>query len=207
MGHIEGSAMLLDASRSHLFIVDAQERLMPALETPDRVLHNGTVLLRAASCLGVPVTVTEQYPQGLGSTVQAIRAALPDAAVTLPKLRFAAGAEPAIGERVSALRAEGRDQVVIAGAEAHVCVLQTALGLRLSGYDVSVVGDAVSSRSLHNVSAACARLLHAGCHWVTTEMVVFEWLARSDTEAFRRLLPLVKDPAPNPPSAASTRSA
>lgn len=184
--------MLMSAKRSHLLVVDLQARLMPAIHEADAVLKNVDVLLQVAARLGVPVTVTEQYPKGLGPTVDPVRGALPPEAVVLSKTTFSSAGDEAIAERVAALRGEGRDQIVICGTEAHICVLQTALGFKNQGLDVFVVADAVSSRSPHSVSAACARLLHAGCHWVTTEMTAFEWMERAATEDFRALSPLFK---------------
>jgi nicotinamidase-related amidase len=151
--------MLLQAPRSQLLVVDIQARLMPAVADADRVVRNTLILLQAAARLGLPVTVTEQYPKGLGATVPAVAEALPADAVVLPKIHFSAAADPAIATRVASL---GRPQVVIAGAEAHVCVLQTAIGLKERGLDVFVVGDACSSRAPASASAAHARLLHAG---------------------------------------------
>jgi nicotinamidase-related amidase len=184
--------MLLNANRSHLLVVDLQARLMPAINEGESVLRHVSILLAAARQLRVPVTVTEQYPKGLGPTVAPVQEALPDDAVTLPKTSFSALREPAIAERLAALRGSGRDQVVVCGTEAHICVLQSALELRSDGLNVFVVADAVSSRSSHSVSAACARLLHAGCHWVTTEMAVFEWMEKAATDDFRALSSLFK---------------
>jgi nicotinamidase-related amidase len=184
--------MLLNANRSHLLVVDLQARLMPAINEGESVLRHVSILLAAAKQLRVPVTVTEQYPKGLGPTVAPVQEALPDDAVTLPKTSFSALREPAIAERLAALRGSGRDQVVVCGTEAHICVLQSALELRSDGLNVFVVADAVSSRSSHSVSAACARLLHAGCHWVTTEMAVFEWMEKAATDDFRALSSLFK---------------
>jgi nicotinamidase-related amidase len=184
--------MLLSAQRSHLFVVDLQARLMPAIHAGDEIVPRVKTLIGAADRLRIPMTVTEQYPQGLGPTVPAVTEALPSRAVTLPKTTFSAAGDPETAGRASALRGEGRDQLVICGVESHVCVLQTALGFRQMGFQVFVVADAVSSRSPHSVSAACARLLHADCHWVTTEMVVFEWLERAATDDFRALAPLLK---------------
>jgi nicotinamidase-related amidase len=184
--------MLLNANRSHLLVVDLQARLMPAINEGESVLRHVSILLAAARQLRVPVTVTEQYPKGLGPTVAPVQEALPDDAVTLPKTSFSALREPAITERLAALRGSGRDQVVVCGTEAHICVLQSALELRSDGLNVFVVADAVSSRSSHSVSAACARLLHAGCHWVTTEMAVFEWMEKAATDDFRALSSLFK---------------
>lgn len=165
---------------------------MPAVQDGDGIVRTTRLLLAAAQRLGVPVTVTEQYPKGLGPTVQPILDALPGNRQVLPKMTFSAARDPAIMGRVTDLRGQGRNQIVVCGAEAHVCVLQTALDLRSGGLDVFVVSDAVSSRASHSVSAACARLLHAGCDWVTTEMAVFEWLGRAGTDDFRALAPLLK---------------
>jgi nicotinamidase-related amidase len=184
--------MLLDATRSHLVVVDVQQRLLPAILEGDKLLPRILILLRSAERLGVPVTVTEQYPKGLGPTVDFVRKALPTNAVVLPKVSFSAARDSVIAERVEELKSQGRDQLVICGTEAHVCVLQTALGFRSAGFEVAVVSDAVSSRAAESVSAACARLLHAGCHWVTTEMAVFEWLAHAGTDDFRALSTLIK---------------
>ena len=184
--------MLLDQNRSHLLVVDLQARLMPAINEGESVLRHVNVLLAAAKQLRVPVTVTEQYPKGLGPTVAPVQEGLPDDAVTLPKTSFSALREPAIAERIATLRGSGRDQVVVCGTEAHICVLQSALELRNDSLNVFVVADAVSSRSSHSVSAACARLLHAGCHWVTTEMAVFEWMEKAATDDFRALAPLFR---------------
>ena len=184
--------MLLSAKRSHLLVVDIQARLMPAIHEGDALLKNVNVLLQAATRLGVPVSVTEQYPKGLGETVASVVEALPAATPVLTKTSFSAAGDAATAERVAALRGEGRDQLVLCGAEAHICVLQTALGFKNMGLDIFVVADAVSSRSPHSVNAACARLLHANCHWVTTEMVAFEWMERAATEDFRALSPLFK---------------
>lgn len=184
--------MLLSSSRSHLLIIDVQTRLMPAIAEASLVLDNMDILLKAAGRLGVPVTVTEQYPKGLGTTVEPVSASLPPDAIILPKTAFSAAGDAAIAERIATLRGQGRDQLVISGVEAHICVLQTALAFRNAGFNIFVVADAVSSRSQHSVNAACARLLHAGCHWVTTEMVAFEWLERAATDDFRALSPLFR---------------
>jgi len=108
----------------------------------------------------------------------------------LEKIHFDAVSEPACTERFAAL---DRPQAVIAGTEAHVCVLQTALGLKQAGYEPYLVVDAVSSRNATDKAAAVGRLRDAGVSAVTTEMVLFEWLARGDTAEFRDLLPLIKD--------------
>ena len=121
--------MLLDAERSHLVVVDLQERLMPAIHDGETSFAH-QILLAAAARLGIPVTVTEQYPKGLGNTVQPVQEALPPDAMILPKTTFSAARDAAIAERVDSPAQRGRDQLVICGTEAHVCVLQSALGFR-----------------------------------------------------------------------------
>ncbi|QFU17113.1 isochorismatase family protein [Microvirga thermotolerans] len=184
--------MLLNAARSHLIVVDMQERLMPAIHGGEGLLPKVRLLLRAAERLRIPVTVTEQYPKGLGPTIPQVADLLPAGTVVLPKVSFSAAGDEATARRIAALRGEGRDQVVICGIEAHVCVLQTALALHATGLAVFVVSDAVSSRAPSSVSAACARLLHAGCHWIDAEMALFEWLEKAGTDDFRALSALLK---------------
>jgi len=116
-------------------------------------------------------------------------AALSAEGSTLPKTHFSCAAEPALAARVAH---SGRKQLVVAGIEAHVCVLQTALGFGSAGYDVFVVADATTSRRAESRRVALDRLAAAGVHVVTTEMVVFEWLERADRSEFRTLLALIK---------------
>jgi nicotinamidase-related amidase len=184
--------MLIKAARSHLLLVDFQERLLPAVPEGERALARARILIEAAAELGVPVSVTEQYPQGIGPSSAALREALPPGATVHEKITFAASADPAFAEHVEKLRRAGRDQLVVAGVEAHVCVLQTALGFKEAGCEVIVVGDAVASRDAASKERARHRLVQAGCVWADTEMVVFEWMERANTEAFRRLLKLIK---------------
>jgi len=181
--------MLISASRSLLVVVDIQERLAPAIDGAARIEANTLILLAAAKAVGVPVLATEQYPRGLGHTVPALAEALPPGA-TLEKLHFSCAREPAFIDRVAA---SGRDQLILVGMEAHICVLQTALGLAEGGErEVFVVADAVGSRTPANAELALRRLAGAGVGVVSTEMVAFEWLERAGTPAFKEVSRLVK---------------
>lgn len=184
--------MLMRRERAQLLVVDLQERLLPAVPRGEEALARAILMVRAAGRLGVPITVSEHCADKIGPSVEPLREVLPDDAVVLPKTAFAATVDPAIAERLRSGRAAGRDQIVVCGTEAHVCVLQSVLALLDENYRVFVAADAVASRADANLHAATARLLHAGAHWVTSEMVVFEWLARADDEAFKDLLALVK---------------
>ncbi len=179
--------MLMQAERSALLVVDVQERLAPAMTGIETAVDNVSVLLRAAARLSVPRLVSEQYPRGLGRTLPGL-AELADAP-PIEKLTFSCLGEDAFAERLHGL---GRTQVVVAGIEAHVCVLQTAMDLLARGVEVFVVADATASRSPDNHALALSRMREAGAAVVATEMVVFEWLGRAGTDEFKELSTLIK---------------
>jgi nicotinamidase-related amidase len=187
----EGKVMLLRAERGFLGVVDVQDRLAPAMATGEAAIARCGILMRAAARLGVPILVSEQYPKGLGRTVPTLAELVaPDAVVE--KIHFSCADEPDWIARVEALGDAGRDQAVLCGIEAHVCVLQTALGLREKGYRVAVAADAVSSRRAEDAGLALARMQQAGITVVSTEMVVFEWLRRAGSAEFKELSALIK---------------
>ncbi len=180
--------MLIQRDDSLLLVVDIQEKLAPAIHDNATVTANSVRLLQGARQLGVPAFVSEQYVKGLGPSVPAVRAAAVDARF-FEKTHFSCAAEPGV---VELLRTCGRSQILLTGTEAHVCVLQTALGLLAASFTIFLVADAASSRTPENRQAAIERLRHAGAHIVTTEMVLFEWLHQAGTDEFRALLPLIK---------------
>jgi nicotinamidase-related amidase len=180
--------MLIDAGSSSFLLVDVQENLGPVMADPRSVYRNCGLLLRAAARVGVPVTVSEQYPKGLGHTLGELKEWLAEGAV-FEKLHFSCAADPAIAARLKEI---GRPQVVVAGIEAHVCVAQTALGLKAAGYQVFVAADACSSRIAANHQSAMARLAANGIDVLPTESVVFEWLNRAGTPEFKDLIALIK---------------
>lgn len=180
--------MLMRAENSSLLIVDVQERLAPVMSDPRRVIRGCTLLMRMARRLDVPVVASEQYPQGIGPTIFDLREWLPPEGA-VAKLHFSCADEPVLLDR---LASSGRRQVVLAGIEAHICVLQSALGLKEKGFDPFVVTDASASRRPENEDAAWQRLRQAGIPTVTLEMVLFEWLRVAGTPAFKELVALVK---------------
>lgn len=179
--------MLIRAIDSVLVIIDMQERLVPAMQAPARTIRNTRTLLAAAQEIDVPVIMTEQYPAGLGSTVPELKAA--PGTTVLSKMHFSCMEDDAFAAEFRGLN---RKQAVIAGMEAHICVVQTAASLIEEGYEVFVVSDATASRTLESEQACIARLNASGVGIVTTEMVVFEWLSLAGTPAFKKLLPLIK---------------
>lgn len=180
--------MLLRLEKSCLLIVDVQSRLLPAMTDPSSVVDNSRVLMQSAARLEVPILVSEQYPRGIGHTVPELADLLPAGGV-IEKLHFSCMGEAGFATRFKDL---GKPQVVVAGIEAHVCVLQTADDLLSSGHDVFVVRDATSSRTTANHQAAMERLAAVGAHIVTTEMVLFEWLMKAGTPEFKELSALIK---------------
>ena len=180
--------MLIDRNRSFLLLVDVQDRLLPAMAEPEILLRNAAILLKAAARLGVPVLASEQYPSGLGHTVPELASLLPAGAV-MEKVAFSCLGEAGPTDRITSF---GRKQAVICGIEAHVCVLQTAMDLAAKAYEPFVVRDAVSSRAALSVDTALARFQKTGIEVVTTEMVVFEWLARAGTDEFKEVSRLIR---------------
>lgn len=193
---------LLDVRRSVLLVVDEQGKLMEMVHRPGRVLETTLRLLRLAEMLRVPVVLTEQYPKGLGPTHPDVRAAFD--ALTVPKAyrdktSFGCcgdpGFEPALAELLPGLP-PGRRQVVVAGIEAHVCVMQTVVELRSSGHGVFVCWDAVSSRGEEYWRHALDRMTQAGAVVTNHESVAFEWMRDKAHPSFRAVSALLKEGQP-----------
>jgi nicotinamidase-related amidase len=183
--------MLIDAGKASLLIVDVQEKLLPVMANSESVVMRSAILLRAAKALDVPVTVSEQYPKGLGRTVHALHEGLGNAPV-FEKLNFSCWRDISMRARLIGLHDTGRPQIIIAGIEAHVCVAQTAIDLAQAGFAVFVVADAVSSRAESSVSLALNRMAQCGIEVVNTEMAVFELLGKAGTPEFKELSALIK---------------
>ncbi|MDP2255426.1 MAG: isochorismatase family protein [Polaromonas sp.] len=207
--------MLLDADDSQLVLVDYQARLMPAIFENELVVANAVRLARMARIMEVPVWGTAQNPDKLGQNLPELQAAIDSAGgKTLAKMHFSAVADGLVewlrpparkaptGGNARSLpkhmqkppepQEEGRSMIVMAGCEAHVCLMQTALELLEEEFDVWVVTDACGSRSERNRDAAFDRLAGAGAELVTTEMVAFEWLRTAEHERFKDILTLIK---------------
>ena len=183
------AASVLRPERTALVVVDLQEKLLPAIANRERVLRNSVLLLELANVLALPVVLTTQYRRGLGPTVPDVLAAAPGVA-PLDKVSFGCFGSPEFLERLKGLA--GRDQLVVAGIESHICVAQTVLGALARDYTVHVASDAVGSRSEENRAVGIGRMERAGALVSSTEMAIYELLGRSDGSAFKKMLPLLK---------------
>lgn len=175
--------LTIDREHSTLLVVDFQVRLMPSIDAGAAAVTNARRLLDTAELLDIPVLFTEQNPRGLGPTVPDL--AKPE--MTFHKMTFDAVREPGFLERLP-----GGRSVVVAGCEAHVCVMQTVLGLLDRGKQVFVVRDALGARRAESKETAIGRMERHGAEIVTTEMVLFEWLATCAHPRFREVVALIK---------------
>ncbi|AHE67006.1 hydrolase [Legionella oakridgensis] len=175
--------MLLKKEESCLLLVDVQEKLTPYVIKPDALVARCQWLMRLAHELHVPLLISEQYPRGLGHTVTALKE-LASAGKCIDKVYFSSYREEAF---VHCWQEINKKQVVIAGIETHVCVLQTAMEMKEAGIDVFVVADAVSSRYDIDHKYGLKRMKANGIHLVTAEMVFFEWVRHAGTAQFKAL--------------------
>lgn len=178
----------IDAETSVLVLVDYQQKLLPAIHQGAEVLARAVLAAEVARELGIPVYGTEQNPRGLGPNDDAIRQRCE---ATLPKMHFDACADGLL-ELLPLDGMKAPREIVIAGCEAHVCLLQTALGLLAADLKVSVIADACGSRTARNHELAMQRLQQAGAEIVSVEMVAFEWLRSSTHPRFKQVLALLK---------------
>jgi len=180
-------ARMMQAATSGLLVIDVQEKLLALLPDRERLLLNLNFLLDAAALFGIQVQATEQYPRGLGATVPELARRLPS---RLDKLAFSCCALPEVPRR---FWEAGRTQILVAGIEAHVCVLQTALDLLRRDFEVYIAIDAVSSRFASDKEIAARRLEQAGCVLTSVEAAAFEWAGQAGTDSFRSLSKLIQE--------------
>lgn len=175
----------LSRDRAALLVVDIQDRLAPAMPEPAlaQVIRNTSILIEAANRFDLPIVVSQQYPKGLGHTIEPIAKLLPDTAHRFDKTDFSAAHH---------LPALGRDQWIVTGMETHICVYQTARGLVDRGWHAHVAIDACASRTKQNWRIGRDLMSKAGAVITSTETVVFDLLGRAGTEDFKVLSRLIK---------------
>ena len=171
-----------------LLVIDIQERLLPQIHDASHLVKNALILIESCKILNVPVLVTEQYPEGIGPTAAALMPAL-DQCQKITKRTFSCCREPLF---MRALKATGRNQVIITGTETHVCVYQTAADLLQNGYAVQVAADAVESRTTLNKEIGLDRMRMLGIEITSVENSIFELLETSACPEFKQILRLIK---------------
>jgi nicotinamidase-related amidase len=174
--------------RSAALVIDIQERLYPFIFENDKLTRNMTMLIEGLKIIGVPIFVTEQYVKGLGPTIEPV-ALLLATHPRIEKMSFSCCDEPRVMEGIAVT---GKENIILAGIESHVCVLQTAIDLKRNGYQPIVVEDCVSSRRENDKRMAIERMRHEGVIITTVESILFELLRYSGTEQFRGVSRLVK---------------
>ncbi|MDI1352715.1 MAG: hydrolase [bacterium] len=175
--------MLLHKKDSLMVLIDVQEKLAPFVLNSNNVIDRCEWLLKLATRLEVPILVSEQYPKGLGATVEPLNTYF-SPSECIEKIHFSCMQEPNF---FAHLKQSNKKQLILFGIEAHVCVLQTAIEMKESGFDVYVVIDAVSSRNIQDLKYALKRMKQAGIYLITAEMVFFEWLRQAGTADFKAL--------------------
>lgn len=172
-----------------LVIVDVQGKLAQLMADKETLFANLARLVQGADVLEIPILWLEQYPEGLGPTIEPLAALLAPKRQPMPKLSFSCWGCPAF---VDALRATGRRQVLLAGIETHVCIYQTTADLLAEGYEVQVVGDAVSSRTAENRQIGLQRVRDLGAAVTSTEMALFELVRVARGDRFRAIARIVR---------------
>jgi len=180
----------LEAEQCALVVVDIQEKLLPPIFNKEALVKNSQLLIRLAKILDLPIMVTTQYSKGLGATVPEI-ASLLEGITAFDKLEFSCFGSDQFRSRLKALPGN-RNTVLLCGMEAHICVMQTALGALNEGYLVHVASDAVGSRAEWNWKIGLDRMKSAGAVISSTEMMMYELLRCSGTPQFKELLQYLK---------------
>jgi len=179
---------LFDVDNAVLIIVDVQEKLTNVMCEKERLCKELAKLIKGIKVLEVPIILTEQNPKGLGVTIPEIKALLPDLD-PIYKMAFSCLGEEEFPKHLQAL---DRKQIILTGIETHVCVYQSAMDLVDAGYDVQVVVDCVSSRTLANKEIALDKMRKAGIDITSTEIILFELLKTADSPKFREIASIIK---------------
>lgn len=179
---------MLKKDNAVLVVVDVQTKLFNVMHDKEDLLNNLQKLVQGIQALDIPIIWNEQYPQGLGPTIPELAEFMGDE-VALPKVCFSCNQNTEFATKLEGL---GRKQVLVCGIEAHICVYQTALELHNQGYQVEIVTDAVSSRTLANKELAITKLASKGVGLTSAEMALFELLGVAQGDAFRAISRIIK---------------
>ncbi|TDJ54246.1 MAG: hydrolase [Ignavibacteria bacterium] len=179
---------LLTTDKTALLIIDIQERIIRVINEYETVVENTIKLIKGFKALGIPIYYTEQYPKGLGPTVESIQNEL-EGNDAIQKLSFSCSGA---GDLFNELIKNGISQVVVCGVESHVCVQQTVLDLIANDFQVNLAADAVSSRRVKDYEISLSRMRQHGADVTTTEAILFELLNVCGTDVFKQISKIVK---------------
>jgi len=179
---------MLVLENTALVVIDVQGKLAELMHEKEALFANLTRLIKGAQILEMPIVLTEQYPKGLGRTVECLTTLMPEVQ-PIEKISFSCCANDEFSEKLRELQ---RKQILICGIETHICVYQTTMDLLAAGYEVQVVTDAVSSRSAKNTQLGLERMTSAGATLTGTEMALFELLRIAQGAKFKEISKLVK---------------
>ena len=185
---MQRSEYIATREESLLLIVDIQEAMLKAIASWKAVVGKAKQLIRASNALDVPIILTEQYRKGLGETLPDLMQEI-DTPQVFHKEHFSACLE---NEFIPTIQSFNRKKIIVVGMETHVCILQTCLDLIKAGFQVHLVADAVASRASENRTIAIEIMRQAGAVITATEIVIFQWALRANTDDFRKILPIVK---------------
>ena len=188
---LQRSPKLMQPEDTGIIVIDVQDKLIEAIANKQTVLWNIRRLIDAAKLLSIDISITEQYPEKLGKTIETLAKRIEVDA--MPKFAFSCNECSQIIHKFTTLPIK---QVLLCGIEAHVCVQQTALDLMYNGFDVFVAVDAINSRNKIDYNIAIRRMESAGVTLTTTEAALFEWCQRSDRAEFKAISKLVKEDNP-----------
>ena len=179
---------MLDEKQAILIVIDVQGNLARVVNESEKRISNIIRLIKGMQALEIPILLTAQAPQKIGSTIPEV-AALFTGVTEIPRISFSMMRSP---EVVDALKQSGRTQVVLCGFETHICLYQTSLDLLREGFEVYLGVDVTSSRTEENKVTALTELSAQGVHLVNTEMIFFSLLKNADHPAFKTIASLVK---------------
>lgn len=180
---------LLDRKRTGLMVIDVQDRLFSLVERQCDVMHGIELVIKGFKIMGLPIVVTEQYPEKMGMTIEALRKVLGDSYHPVSKRTFSCLGEEGLNQKILSLPV---DQWVLVGIETHVCILQTAKALLRAGKEVVVLNDCITSRSIYDYSTAIAEMRDEGVRITSVETVLFELLQDSRIPEFKEISQLIK---------------
>ncbi len=186
------SPLLMNPRDSALVIVDVQEKLVPHIQNHGEIVWNIGRLIAGAKILGVQLVATEQYPQGLGKTIDAIRGPLASGGLNqIPEKTMFSCRE--CDTTFAQLNRQGIYKLLLTGIETHVCVAQSALDLIAAGFAVYICVDAVGTRNSIDHEIALRRLENSGAFLTTTEAVLFEWCEKAGSLEFKQISQLIRE--------------